>query len=145
MPTTNKPTCTASAGTATLLMVGGRGMKIAKITWVSTAGGIVTAILKNLGGRLLRMSAFPDAGNTQPTNEYDVTLIDNTTEDVLGTAGANLSNAAVVSEAPMLTGSKALSDGPMVCHGPLTLNIAAAGAAKGGILYLFFGDVLEQS
>lgn len=95
------------------------------IAWTSTAGGAVSANTFTLpAGVLVSIRFVPDSGGTQPSNLYDVTLVDAAGADILGGTGANLSNA---------TASIQQWDPRFVYTGqPLDLVIANAGNAKAG-------------
>lgn len=71
----------------------------------------------------------PDAAGTQPTDQYDVFVNDADGYDVLGGAGANLSNAANV--------YKTQNDGLACCTSKLTLSVSNAGDSKGGVVILY--------
>src|SRR5688572_18993124 len=71
------------------------------VAWVSSAGGAVSGNASTIAvpkGRLLQVQIVPDAGGTQPSDLYDLTLIDTNSIDLLndGTTahGSNLSNSA---------------------------------------------------
>jgi hypothetical protein len=99
--------------------------------WLSTDAGVVTsATTKTFDGEILAAVFIPDSAGTQPTNLYDVTITDSASIDVLAGLGADLSNAASV--------TKKHTDGLSAVAGSvLTLNIANAGNAKGGIVHLY--------
>ncbi len=65
--------------------------------WTCTETGVVISETTNTyDGELLGAMFIPDAGGTQPTNAYDVTVTDADGYDVLAGLGADLSNAATV-------------------------------------------------
>ncbi len=99
--------------------------------WLSADTGVVTsATTKAYDGLLERVVFTPDAAGTQPTNLYDVTITDPDGNDVLAGLGADLSNAATV--------VKVHSNGLTAVSGQkLTLNVANAGNAKGGIVIVY--------
>lgn len=106
---------------------------VKKITWdwLSTDLGVVTSTTTaRFDGELIAAVFDPDAAATQPTNAYDVTILDEDSTDVLNALGADLSNAATVVK-KHTDGLGAVSDSV------LTLTIANAGDAKGGIVYLY--------
>jgi hypothetical protein len=102
-----------------------------KWTWKSATGGAVSSATTNrYTGQLLEVVFDPDAAGTQPTDAYDVTILDGDGVDVLNGNGANLSNAANV--------MKVQSDGlGCVESSTLTLTIANAGDEKGGVAILY--------
>ena len=98
--------------------------------WLSAADGTATEISPQLGGLLYRVVTVPDTGATVPTTLYDITITDAHGLDILGGAGVNRSaTAAELVVLPVI---------PTVYGGVLTLNVSAAGAAKGGHCYLYF-------
>lgn len=122
------------AGTLTVstLDIGG-GVTRYKLVWLSTAGGAVSANPFSVkAGALIQLKFVPDGGGTQPTDLYDITLLDTDSVDVIGGAGANLSNS-VSSVKNALLGDVYFHDGQQ----QLDLVVANAGNAKGGIVYLW--------
>jgi hypothetical protein len=84
----------AGSVTTTTAQLAG-GLTKYTLAWVSDASGDVSGNAVTLGeGELQQVTFIPDGGATQPENEYDVTLLDADSVDVLGGVGANLSNAA---------------------------------------------------
>src|SRR3954469_22197159 len=74
----------------------GGGYSKYSIAWLSSAGGAVAEIVASIKrGHIHQVKFIPDAGGTQPTDLYDVTLLDAITGgvDFLTGIGANLSNA----------------------------------------------------
>jgi hypothetical protein len=68
-----------------------------EFTWTTDASGNVsanTATLQFKPGYLRQIRFIPSGGGTQPTNNYDVTLVDGSGVDLLNGKGANLSNAS---------------------------------------------------
>lgn len=126
------------AGTLTVTSssVGG-GVAKYTLAWVSTAGGAVSAnAFAVKRGELLQVKFVPDGGGTQPTDLYDVTLVDENSIDVLAGAGANLSNAASTIKVPSFGATtlyRYFHDGTQT----LDLVVANAGAAKGGTVHLW--------
>lgn len=100
------------------------------LAWTSTAGGAVSGNAVTIRpGKLLSVRFIPASGGTQPTDLYDVTLVDSDGVDVLAGGGANLSNAAA---------SIQQWDPPMFHDGTRTLDlvIANAGASKTGTVVI---------
>jgi len=100
------------------------------VAWTSTAGGAVSANTFEVpAGRLLSVRFIPGSGGTQPTDLYDVTLVDTDSVDLLAGVGANLSNA---------TSSIYQWDPPYFQDGSRVLDVvvANAGAAKTGTVVL---------
>jgi hypothetical protein len=78
----------------------------------------------------------PDGGGTQPSDLYDVTLVDTNAIDVIAGVGANLSNATSTLKVPSFgttTLYRYYHDGTQ----QLDLVVANAGAAKGGTVVLW--------
>lgn len=105
-----------------------------ELAWTSTAGGAVSGNALTVAGRLMQVKFVPNTGATQPTDLYDVTLVDQDSADMLtvdGVAyGANLSNA---------TPKVLLFNPPVVLEtgGTLDLVVANAGNAKTGTVILW--------
>lgn len=102
---------------------------VKKITWswtsdnaAGTASGATTAVLD---GKLIAFMTIPGAGGDAPTDNYDVTLTDADSHDVLCGAGANrdTANTEVVAEASL----------GAVSASTLTLNVSNAGNSKKGV------------
>jgi hypothetical protein len=108
----------------------GGGITKYLIAWLSDGSGAVSGNSFDVKRGWLMQSRFiPDGGDTQPTDAYDLTILDGDGIDILQGDGGNLSNAA-----------------PSAAHNPiflppgaLTPTIAAAGAANGGQIALFVG------
>lgn len=116
------------AGTVTVTYVETRTVKRVALAWVSDASGVVSGTLtKTLSGEIARVSFVPDGGGTQPSDLYDLTLLDADGTDVLSAAGANLSNASK---------TNSVVPGRLV-DSTLELSITNAGNAKGGTLVLW--------
>ena len=78
------------------------------ITVVSAADGTADGISTYAyTGEIVRFVAVPDAGGTQPTDNFDVVLNDQDGYDILAASGANLSNAAATT---VVTGLGAIAN-----------------------------------
>jgi len=106
-------------------------VKKIKAVWVSddtdgTASGQTTKVFS---GKVELLTTVPAAAGAAPTDNYDITLLDDDSVDVLAGAGANRDTAnseqVVGSSLGMVAGSK------------LTLNIANAGNSKGGTVLVY--------
>jgi hypothetical protein len=107
---------------------------VKKVTWdwLATDAGVVVGSITTYpyDGELIAAVFVPDSGGTAPDNGYDVTIKDVDGVDVLNGLGADLSNAATV--------IKKHTDGlGAVAGSKLTLAVANAGDANGGIIYLY--------
>lgn len=120
----------------TTLEIGG-GVTKYTVDWTSDASGAVSSNAFNVKrGELLQVKFVPDGGGTQPTDLYDVTLVDSNSVDVLAGGGANLSNAASTIKVPSFGATtlyRYYHDGTST----LDLVVANAGNAKGGLLILW--------
>lgn len=118
----------------------GGGYTRYSVAWLSSAGGAVTENSFDVKrGNLRQVKFFPNAGGTQPTDLYDLTLPDADGFDVLAGVGANLSNATAKVSVPLF-GDGTTSFQPFFhAGGPLTPTIAAAGNAKRGTIVLIVG------
>jgi hypothetical protein len=78
---------------------------------------------------------IPASGGTQPTNAFDLTLLDANGVDVLMGSGANLSNDK--SSTTQYKTIRNLDGGPVCVHNAtLTPSITNAGSGKTGTFYL---------
>lgn len=109
--------------------------QLVTVTWTSSAGGAVTGNAFSIAGQLYQVKVVPDGGATQPTDLFDLTIVDADAASLLVIDsvdyGANLSNAA----------PKVITiDPPIGVYGSTTLDvrIANAGDAKGGKVLLYF-------
>jgi hypothetical protein len=110
--------------------------------WLCDASGDVTEVATSVKqGYIIAVKFTPDAGGTQPTALYDVTLQDtivaNTLVDYLAGLGANLSQSVSSIGMPLLSSY----GGPIWWEGGnLYLTVDNAGAAKGGIVTIWVRD-----
>jgi hypothetical protein len=111
----------------------GAGITQYSVAWLSDASGNVSGTSFAVGtGELLQAEFVPDGGGTQPTDAYDLTLLNENSTDVLGGAGANLSNTTRTQSA-CLTSTYVRR---WLVAGDLTPTVANAGNAKGGTVIL---------
>jgi hypothetical protein len=107
------------------------GVKKYTLVWTSSAGGAVSGDPFTVDpGYLVAAKFVPASGGSQPTDLYDLTLVDTDGIDVLGGVGANLSN---------VTPKYSQMDPPRYIDGAqaLDLVVANAGAAKVGTLVVW--------
>ena len=104
-----------------------------KWDWLCTDGGAVSSASGyQYTGVIMKAIFKSDAASTDPTDLYDVTILDDNGFDVLLGNGADITKATTV--------QKTAKDGLMIVKDTyLTLTIAAAGNAKGGEVYLYVG------
>ncbi len=99
--------------------------------WTSNASGAASGTTTAGYDGIVAEAIFdPDSGDTQPTNEHDITLVDGDGHDVLLGTGANLSNAAATYKAA----SNAMG---VVFDSALTLNVSGAGSGKSGTVTIY--------
>lgn len=137
---------TTSTGTVTLTDRGSVGRPVVHLDWLCSSGGVVAAVLNDVKGVIERVTFVPDAGGTQPSAAYDVTLTDIEGIDVLAGLGGNLSQSAASSVVPQIlntvgTPTNTYAIGHKIAvSGALTLAIANAGNAKGGIIVIYLSE-----
>ncbi len=109
------------------------------VTWVCDASGAVSGNSLSLAGTLVKVSFKPDAGGTQPSDLYDMTIADEAGVDILGGQGANLSNATATSICPgvPMKDGVTTSTTPGIIFGTITPSITNAGNAKGGTIIFY--------
>ncbi len=108
--------------------------------WTSSSGGAVSGTTTTVANGVVgRVSFVPGSGGSQPTDAYDVTLLDQDGLDVLAGRGANLSNAAASHVCPGVPITDGTSTGvvPVMLEGTLELQVANAGNAKSGTVTLY--------
>lgn len=112
-----------------------------KITldWTSHTDGSVSGIKTSipLDGEIYRVVIQPDSGGTQPSAAYDMTILDDDSQDVLLGLGANLANDANQDIVPVATDGTHYY-GRVAVHGLLELTIANAGSGKGGKVIIYW-------
>jgi hypothetical protein len=116
-----------------------RTVKSLKLAWTSSAStGAVSGIPSEaIAGEILRIVFTPGTSGVQPTNLYDLTLLDEDGFDVLGGKGADLSNAAASDMCPLI-GDGTSTNQRRAVDGTLTLTIAAAGNSKAGSVTIYY-------
>lgn len=126
-----------------------RPVRSITLAWTSDASGDVTYELVGSGkvsgsgnyvsGYLERVIFVPGAGGVQPTDLYDVTIIEENGLDVLAGQGANLSqsSASHVKPSVPMTDGTTTSTAPIALDNILTLNVSNAGNAKSGTVILY--------
>jgi len=104
-------------------------VKLVKFTWTSddTAGTATGTTTEYYDGKILGLATDP--GSPAPDDNYDITITDNNSLDVLIGSGANRDTANIeyVKEADLCA----------VVASQLTLNVSNAGNSKQGVAYLF--------
>jgi len=106
-------------------------VQMIKWDWLCTDLGVVSSqTLSKYSGLISKVNIIPDGGGTAPTTLYDITILDEGGRDILEGNGADCSATAT----EYLDQSDGLGN---VSQSKLTLTIAAAGDAKGGIVELY--------
>lgn len=99
--------------------------------WLSDASGDVDVdAIPMVQGEIQRVSYYPDAGGTQPSDNYDLTMSNSYGVDILTGTGANLSQTTDTWAVPALSTYFKV----FIEAGSYDLVIANAGNAKGGIV-----------
>ena len=120
------------AGSVTISYVGHDTVKYVQWSWTSDASGDVSGTdTKILSGVALRFAANP--GSTAPTDDYDITILD---DDSIDIAGGVLTSLDTSTSEQVLTGGDA-KDGAAFM-GALSLVVANAGNAKEGVLRMYY-------
>jgi hypothetical protein len=120
----------------------GSGYTKYTMAWVCSAGGAVAenpVTFKR--GHIHQVKFVPDAGGTQPTDLYDVTLLDAISGgvDYLTGIGADLSNANRKIGVPQVGDGTTALQRVFVEGGDLYPTVASAGNAKGGTIVVVMG------
>lgn len=121
-----------AAGSATITEEIFDTVKFIKWTWTSGDGTTATMVAGTTtafySGRLLFFVTIPSA-SVAPTDNYDVTVLDKNDVDVLSHAGFDRDTASTETVVAASLGA--------VANSQLELNIAGAGSAHAGIVYLW--------
>jgi hypothetical protein len=105
-------------------------IKKIKFEWTSAADGTASESTVNVfTGEILRLVTIPGADADQPTDQYDITVADEDSTDVLMGAGANRSNANTEQVVSTSLGC--------VANDKLTINVSNAGNVKKGTAILY--------
>ncbi len=91
-----------------------------------TASGTTTNIF---GGKLLFFVTVPGSGGDAPTDNYDITILDKNSVDVLGDTGLNRATATTESILEASLGA--------VANSSLKINVVNAGSANISTVYLW--------
>lgn len=121
----------AAVGTNTITEETLGSVKKIKFVWVCDASGVVSGTLtaNAYNGAIERLVTVPAGGGSAPTDNYDITILDEDSTDVLLGAGVDRDTANTEQVARTSLG--------VVANDTLELRIANAGNAKGGTVYLY--------
>ncbi len=107
-----------------------QSIKKIKFAWTSAADGTASGTTtKTYTGEVIRLVTVPAGGADAPTDNYDITITDGDSTDVLVGAGANRATAT--------TQQVLASSLGCVGYDTLTINITNAGNVKKGTAYLY--------
>ena len=96
-------------------------------TWLSHTDGTASLVTpRGYYGEVL--SLVTDPGATAPTVNYDITITDGDSYDVMQAAGANRSDTATETAVPTAKS---------IAFGVLTLNVTNSGSGKVGVATLY--------
>ena len=116
------------------------GIRELSLAWTSHTDGAVSGIYtaKFSEGEILKVAFVP--GSTTPTDQYDVTVLDPNSIDILLGRGANRSNSATQIVVPILNDGQTTPQyhGRNFAIGPLQLVVANAGSQKTGKVIITF-------
>ncbi len=108
------------------------------VDWTSDGSGDAAGTSLKINGYLLKGVTVPSDG---PTDDYDIVLTDSDGADLLSGCIAGLTNRDTTNTETvhfLLTdGAAGIAAHPAVCS-PITVTVAAAGAAKSGTLVLYY-------
>jgi hypothetical protein len=115
-----------------------RDVKSLSLAWTSDASGAVNGIpTPHISGEILRVVFAPGAGGVQPTDNYDVTLLDGDGFDILQGLGANRDNVNKEQLVP-LVGDGTTTNQRTFVNSPLELQVANAGDSKQGSVTIYY-------
>ena len=117
-----------------------RPVRKLSLVWVSNSSGDVSGTLTDyISGEILRVVFIPGATSLQPSNNYDVTLLDQNCLDVLAGQGANLSDTSTTHVCPGVPfkDGTTTSTRTIAVEDKLELRVANGGNAKGGTVILY--------
>lgn len=105
-------------------------VKEIKYDWLSHTDGVVTGVASTYtySGQIMGVLFVPDGSTTAPDDQYDVTLTDRNSTDLLFGQGANLSGTLSVA---------LFSNLGQVAGDTLTCAVTGAGSANGGTVYVY--------
>ena len=123
------------AGTLTQDWAEHGAMKVATLTWTTSAGGVFTATStsKSINGFVVMVETDPD-GTAVPTPNYDLTLLNSGGADIMGGALANRHTSTTEMTMPLLNGNYT----GVAVQGALTLTVTTAGNSKTGTVKIFY-------
>lgn len=128
------PTLALATGTTVITVREVRPIRQVVMAWTSTSGGAVDTVTTwTTTGYLIAVSQVPGTAGDQPTDAYDVRVLDANGIDLLAGNGIDLSNAANVQHTRLDTLGT-------VAYSALTLEVRNAGDTKTGSTVLYFKE-----
>ena len=113
----------------------GKKVDVISVAWTSDAGGAASVVISQIYGFLLKIVTDPTDG---PTDNYDITLIDENGVDALANAGVDRDTTNSEQVYPMVSGAAI----PIFLCGDHTFTIANAGAIKSGVTVFYVTESL---
>jgi len=105
----------------------GASVKVIDIEWTSDSSGDATQVV-TIDGEILRVVTIPGAGGLAPTADYDITIIDEDSFDIMSgdLADRHTSNSESV-----------VPTARVVHYGAVTVTVANAGDSNAGTIKLY--------
>ncbi len=121
------------------------GIKRIIVDWTSdSATGAVSGTTRKIVGELIKGVTDPGASTADPTDNYDITVSDEKSVDVLSSCKKGLADRDMANNEEQYfmllnndTSALSMALRPVVCD-KLTIAIAAAGNSKTGQLILYY-------
>ena len=107
-------------------------VKKVKFTWAtasSSSGGVTAQTSYAYSGAVQRLVTVPGAGSSAPSANYDVTMSDQDSTDILMAAGANRHSANTEQ-----VGAASLG---IIANDKITFNVTNAGSSNAGVAYVY--------
>lgn len=108
------------------------------VSWTSDASGNADVAISDLYGYIIKLITDPAAAGSAPTDNYDITLVDEYGSDALEGAGADRDTANTETAFP----AKASATVPAFVAGDVTFTVANAGNAKSGVAVFYIVECL---
>lgn len=115
----------------------GKTVERIHVAWTSDASGNADGSITNLYGFLVKVVTDPD-GSAAPTDNYDITLVDENSVDAAESLLLNRDTANNETVYPLVTGAAT----PVFLCGTHTFTVANAGNAKSGVCVLYIVESL---